>query len=99
VTEASGERQEFARAKLSGTVARPHEGFCAHCVGRPGSTPSVFFEPEFNAAKKNVDFAAPHAVAQTAPPSDVFRRKITPAQHAPPACSGKQLLLLNVFRI
>ncbi|HEV2799125.1 MAG TPA: hypothetical protein VGW12_01440 [Pyrinomonadaceae bacterium] len=96
---ASGERQQFERTEMSNAVALPHEGFCAHCVARPGTPPSAFFEQEFNAAKKSRDFAAPRAVAQVAPPSTVFRRKITPAQHAPPARSARHLLLLNVFRI
>lgn len=91
-------QHQISHEELQSVASKQRGQFCAHCVGRPEAPPSPRLEWQSNSAKKGVDFAAPHAIAQIETTAPVLLRKITPAQHAPPGKSDRHLLL-NVFRI
>ena len=92
------DQQQFGHVELHEVGARSHERSCAHCVGSPETPPTQVSEQQTNSARNSRDFAAPPVAARVESPSPVFRRKIAPAQHAPPGRSDRQLLL-NIFRI
>ena len=95
---ADGDQRQSDHAGLHTDARGQHDQSCAHCVGRPEAPPSPYSEGQSNSAKRGGSFTAPLATVQVESPAPVYRRKITPAQHAPPGESDRHLLL-NVFRI